>query len=77
MHGAKPLGACNIRVSAARLWTASSTGLLRRLYLHLCFTHKTELSFTLSSRLAIQEALLSNVSTGDAEPIREYVSYAR
>jgi hypothetical protein len=46
-----------------------------RLYLHICFGDKTEMSFTLSSRLVIEEAVLTDMSTGDSKPIKEYGSY--
>jgi hypothetical protein len=46
-----------------------------RLYVHVCFRDKTEINFTLGSRLVIEEAGLADVSSGDAKPIKEYVSY--
>jgi hypothetical protein len=46
-----------------------------RFYLHVCFRDKTELNFTLSSRLVIEEAVLTDMSTGSSKPIKEYVSY--
>lgn len=48
-----------------------------RLYLHVCFRDKTEVNFTLSSRLVIEEAVLTDMSTGNSKPIKEYVFYER
>jgi hypothetical protein len=47
-----------------------------RLYIHVRFQDKTEVTFTLGSRLQIIEADLSDISTGDFKPIREYIRYA-
>jgi hypothetical protein len=44
-----------------------------RLYLHVCFRDKREVNFTLSSRLVIEAAVLTDVSTGSSKPIKEYV----
>jgi hypothetical protein len=44
-----------------------------RLYLHVCFRDKTELNFTLSSRLVIEAAVLTDMSTGNSKPVKEYV----
>lgn len=46
-----------------------------RLYLHVCFRDKTEVNFTLSSRLVIEEAVLTDMSTGNSKRIKEYVPY--
>lgn len=42
-----------------------------RLYLHICFRDKTEVSFTFSSRLVIEEVVLTDMSTGNSKPIKE------
>jgi hypothetical protein len=39
------------------------------------FGDKTEINCTLGLRLVIEEAGLADVSSGDAKPIKEYVSY--
>lgn len=46
------------------------------LYIHVRFMDKTEVTFTLASRLVIEEADLSDISTGDYKPINMYVAYA-
>jgi hypothetical protein len=45
-----------------------------RLYLHVCFRDKTEVSSAFSSRLAIEEAMLTDMSTGNSKPLKEYGS---
>jgi hypothetical protein len=45
------------------------------LFIHVRFTDKTEVSFTLGCRLYIKEADLSDISTGDYKLIKEYVAY--
>ena len=47
------------------------------LYIHVRFMDKTEVTFTLGSRLVIKEANLSDISTGNLKPLRTYVAYAR
>ena len=46
-----------------------------RLYIHIRFRDKTEITFTLGSKLLIHSVELSDVSTGNLKPIREYVRY--
>jgi len=45
------------------------------LFIHVRFTDKTEVSFTLGCRLYIKEADLSDISTGDYKLLTEYVAY--
>jgi len=45
------------------------------LFIHVRFTDKTEVSFTLGCRLYIKEADLSDISTGDYKLLKEYVAY--
>ena len=45
------------------------------LYIHVRFTDKTEVSFTLGSRLHIKKADLSDISTGNYKLIKQYVAY--
>ena len=47
-----------------------------RLYIHVRFQDRTEVTFTVGSRLQFVEADLSDISTGDFKPIREYIRYA-
>lgn len=46
-----------------------------RLYIHIRFRDKTEVTFTLGSSLQIRAADLSDISTGDFKLIREYFRY--
>jgi hypothetical protein len=44
------------------------------LYIHVRFQDRTELTYTLGCRLVIEEAALSDISTGDYKAVREFVS---
>jgi hypothetical protein len=44
------------------------------LYIHVRFQDKTELTYTLGCRLVIEEAVLGDLSTGNFNTIREFVS---
>ncbi len=44
------------------------------LYIHVRFQDRTELTYTLGCRLFIEEAVLGDLSTGNYETVRQYVS---
>ncbi len=44
------------------------------LYIHIRFQDRTELTYTLGSRLVIEEAVLGNLSTGNYKTISKYAS---
>lgn len=44
------------------------------LYIHVRFRDQTELTYTIGSRLFIEEAVLGDISTGNYRVVREFVS---
>ena len=44
------------------------------LYIHVRFQDKTELTYTVGTRLFIEEAVLGDISTGNYEIVRKFVS---
>lgn len=44
------------------------------LYIHVRFQDKTELTYTLGSRLFIEESVLGNLTTGNYRTVSKYVS---
>lgn len=44
------------------------------LYIHVRFQDRTELTYTVGSRLFIEEAVLGDISTGDYSVLREYIA---
>jgi len=42
------------------------------LYIHVRFQDRTELTYTISSRLFIEEAVLGDISTGNYRVVREF-----
>jgi hypothetical protein len=45
-----------------------------RLYIHVRFQDKTELTYTLACRLFIEESVLGDLSTGNYKIVREFIS---
>lgn len=46
-----------------------------RLYLHVCFTDKTELCWRVASRVTIEEGDLSDWSSGDSKQLKVFIRY--
>ena len=44
------------------------------LYIHVRFQDRTELTYTIGSRLFIEEAVLGDISTGDYSVLREFTA---
>lgn len=44
------------------------------LYIHVRFRDKTELTYTVGTRLFIEDAVLGDISTGNYEIVRKFVS---
>ena len=44
------------------------------LYIHVRFQDRTELTYTVSSRLFIEQAVLGDMSTGNYRVVREFIA---
>jgi hypothetical protein len=44
------------------------------LYIHVRFQDRTDLTYTIGSRLFIEEAVLADISTGDYSVLREFTA---
>jgi hypothetical protein len=44
------------------------------LYIHVRFQDRTELTYTIGSRLFIEEAVLGDISTGDYGVLKEFIA---
>ena len=44
------------------------------LYIHVRFQDRTELTYTIGSRLFIEEAVLGDISTGDYSVLKEFIA---
>ena len=47
------------------------------LYIHVRFQDRTELTYTIGSRLFIEEAALGDISTGNYRVVREFAAVKR
>jgi hypothetical protein len=44
------------------------------LYIHVRFQDRTELTYTIGSRLFVEEAVLGDISTGDYRVVRKFAA---